>query len=270
MGEYTLKQRLVTGIIAALVFIGILLWGGYAYVAMIAVLALAGFYEFARLNRITGLASGVYVGYIAVLSIVLMTDYLVPDLNISHHQIVWIVMLVFLVLTVFLHRQTNLHKIAILLVGVIYIGYGFHYMLVTRLMPEDGLLWSLFIYGCIWLTDTGAYFTGMWIGRHLLAPQISPKKTIEGAVGGIVFSVGFAAVFAMLSEDWIHIVTAVGLAALIAVIGQIGDLIQSAYKRLQGVKDSGALLPGHGGVLDRTDSWLIVFPAIHLLVFWWW
>jgi len=265
LGEYGLKQRLVTGVIAAFVFLGVLLLGGYAYAALIAALAILGYHEFVRLNKIDGFGSGIYVGYVAVLLFVILSDRIIPGFTIGHDQLIWTTMLVFLALTVFLHSKTNLHKIAILFVGVLYIGYGFHYMLVTRLMPEDGLLWSLFIYGCIWLTDSGAYFTGMLLGRHPLAPSISPKKTIEGAIGGVVIAMLFAVSFVLLSGGPTDIGRAILLAAMIAVIGQIGDLIQSAYKRLQGVKDSGTLLPGHGGVLDRVDSWLIVFPAIHLL-----
>jgi len=260
-----LKQRLVTGLIAAVAFIGILVLGGYAYAAMIALMAAAGFYEYARLNKIAKPGSGVYVSYAAVLGVVLLTEYLVPDAAIGHEQIIWCAMLILLALTVFFHKTANLHTAAVLLIGIIYIGYGFHYMLITRLELEDGLLWSLFIYGCIWLTDSGAYFTGMLLGRHKLAPAISPKKTVEGAIGGIVISMLFAFLFALLSGEWLNIAHAIVLGAVIAVVGQIGDLIQSAYKRLQGVKDSGNLLPGHGGVLDRVDSWLIVFPAVHLL-----
>lgn len=256
---------MITGITAAIVFVGLLILGGYAYGALIVLLAAVGFHEFARMNKITGLGSGLYVGYIFILGIVLPLKLLWPDLAIRDEQLMWFAMLIYLVLTVFFHTKTNLHQAAILFIGILYIGYGFHYMITTRLVLEDGLLWSLFVFGCIWLTDTGAYFTGMLLGRHRLAPKISPNKTIEGALGGVLFAVLFAVLFSSLSGTFIAYGRAVLLAVIIAVTGQIGDLIQSAYKRLQGVKDSGNLLPGHGGVLDRVDSWLIVFPALHLL-----
>jgi phosphatidate cytidylyltransferase len=262
-----LKQRIITGVAAAALFLGMLWLGGYAYGLFIVLLAAVGFHEFARLNHISGPGSGRFVGYLAVLGIVIPYELIFPNFPVTHEQFLWFVMLILLTLTVFVHNKTNLRQAAIVLIGVIYIGYGFHYMIVTRLMPEDGLLWSLFIFGCIWLTDTGAYFTGMLLGRHHLAPQISPKKTVEGAIGGVLFAVVFAAIFALLSPDFIQLGYALAQAAVIAVIGQIGDLIQSAYKRMQGVKDSGTILPGHGGILDRTDSWLVVFPALHLLGF---
>ncbi|WP_338131329.1 phosphatidate cytidylyltransferase [Cohnella rhizosphaerae] len=103
------------------------------------------------------------------------------------------------------------------------------------------------------------------MGRTKLWPSISPNKTVEGALGGLVIALLVSLVFAVAWPDWIGYGTAIAVAIAAAVAGQLGDLIQSAYKRLRGVKDSGSLLPGHGGVLDRTDSWLIVFPLIHLL-----
>ncbi|GFR37694.1 phosphatidate cytidylyltransferase [Insulibacter thermoxylanivorax] len=260
-----MKQRIITGVIAVLVFVGMLVWGGYAYQLLIALMAAIGFYEFARMNRIQGLGSGVYAGYIAVIGLTLPLDLMWPDIPFSDRTYIWFTVFILLLMTVFFHHRTNLHRIAVLLVGVLYIGYGFRYMIVTRMLPEDGLLWSLFIFGCIWLTDSGAYFSGMLLGRHKLAPKISPKKTIEGAIGGIAVAVLFAFGFALFNPDWIGAGQAMLLGAFIAVLGQLGDLIQSAYKRLQGVKDSGKLFPGHGGILDRVDSWLIVFPAIHLL-----
>lgn len=265
MGEYGLKQRVITGIIAALIFIGMLLWGGYAYALLIVLLALIGYHEYAKLNRIEGAGSGTFVGYLGVLIVLLPLELLEWNIELTRGQNIWFILLALFVLTVFFKGKADLHKIAVLFTGVIYIGYGFHYMIATRVLLEDGLLWSLFIFGCIWLTDTGAYFSGMLLGRHPLAPSISPNKTIEGAVGGVLVSVLFALGFAFFSDGWINYGSAAVLAVVIAVLGQLGDLIQSAYKRMQGVKDSGTIFPGHGGVLDRVDSWLIVFPAIHML-----
>lgn len=262
-----MRQRIVTGLLAALIFIGILIWGGYAYSIFILLLAIASYYEFARLNRISGLGSGTIAGYAFVIFIILPLERWVPSISLDATQFVWLMMLVFLAMTVFFHNRANLRSVAVLMIGVLYIGYGSHYMLQTRLLPEDGLVWSLFTFGCIWLTDTGAYFSGMLFGKHLLASKISPKKTIEGAIGGMLVAILFAGAFTFVVPGWLDWQKAVVLGLAISIVGQLGDLIQSAYKRMQGVKDSGTLLPGHGGVLDRVDSWLIVFPFIHLLGF---
>ncbi|MNR14940.1 Phosphatidate cytidylyltransferase [compost metagenome] len=145
-----------------------------------------------------------------------------------------------------------------------YIGFGFNYMIEARL-AENGLFWTIMVFVCIWASDAGAYFVGSKLGKTPLWPQISPKKSIEGAVGGIIIAMILALAFAWYSPDLLSVGRALFLGFVIAVVGQVGDLIQSAYKRVKGIKDTGTLLPGHGGVLDRMDSWLIVFPFIYLL-----
>ncbi len=137
-------------------------------------------------------------------------------------------------------------------------------MIAARL-AEHGLFWTIVVFVCIWASDSGAYFVGSKLGKHPLWPQISPKKSIEGAIGGVVISMIVALGFAWYAPDLLGLGKALVLGFVIAVVGQVGDLIQSAYKRVKGIKDTGTLLPGHGGVLDRMDSWLIVFPFIHLL-----
>src|SRR5690606_27483192 len=113
-------------------------------------------------------------------------------------------------------------------------------------------------------TDSGAYFIGRALGRKKLWPEISPKKTVEGAIGGIASALVLTVIF-----QWIHPLfafpKAIAAALIIAVFGQMGDLVESALKRHYGVKDSGNILPGHGGILDRFDSLIFVFPILHVL-----
>jgi len=99
----------------------------------------------------------------------------------------------------------------------------------------------------------------------LLWPSISPKKTIEGAIGGMLVSTLTALTFSTIQPEILSYKEAIQIGFIISVLGQLGDLIQSAYKRVRNIKDSGNILPGHGGILDRTDSWIIVFPFVHLL-----
>src|SRR5262249_22809823 len=117
---------------------------------------------------------------------------------------------------------------------------------------------------CNVASDAGAYFVGKAMGRHKLWPSISPNKTIEGSVGGVVLSIITALIFAICAPSIIDIPKALLIGLIVAVAGQLGDLIQSAYKRVRNIKDSGSILPGHGGVLDRFDSWIIVFPLLIL------
>jgi phosphatidate cytidylyltransferase len=118
-----------------------------------------------------------------------------------------------------------------------------------------------------WLGDSAAYFTGKAIGRHKLAPVISPKKTWEGAIGGFVVTAGTALLYVELTRPlvgWTMSTAAIlGLGAVVAVAGQLGDLVESRFKRDCGVKDSSKLLPGHGGALDRVDSLLFAMPTAY-------
>lgn len=115
----------------------------------------------------------------------------------------------------------------------------------------------------IWVNDSFAYLVGKTLGRHKLYPAISPKKTIEGTLGGFAFCVGTAYFLAMI-EPILNTVQWMILAAVIVVTGSLGDLIESKLKREAGVKDSGAILPGHGGMLDRLDSLIYAAPFAYL------
>jgi phosphatidate cytidylyltransferase len=259
-----MRQRIVTGLLAAFFFLAMLAAGSTWYAILITLLAVIAYYEFVRLNGAKSWEPASLVGFAGILYLVvpwrMLFDWPVPP----QQTVVWLMMFLFFALTVISQNRTSIDKIALLFIGVVYIGVGFYYMIYTRLM-EDGLFWTLLLFGCIWLTDVGAYFAGRLLGKHLLWPSISPKKTIEGAVGGIVISVVTALVFALVEPTLLSIREAVVIGIAVSVLGQLGDLIQSAYKRVRNIKDSGTILPGHGGILDRTDSWIIVFPFVHLL-----
>ena len=132
---------------------------------------------------------------------------------------------------------------------------------------DDGLAWLGYAILITFASDTAAYAVGSLTGRHQLAPSISPSKTWEGAVGGIIGAAAVSAAFAVFAElDALPLATAIPLGAALSVLGQLGDLGESRLKRKAGVKDSGSLLPGHGGVLDRLDSLLPILPAVLVYV----
>jgi phosphatidate cytidylyltransferase len=240
--------------------IGLLLIGGMPFRLFIAMAALIGFYEFIKMNGFKMTEAASLIGYAGILYFILFGDQTV----LQPSSAIWLWMLLFFAVTVFSRNQVNLDRISLLFIGFIYIGSGFYFIVATRLM-EDGLFWTFLLFSCIWATDIGAYFTGMAIGKRPLLPEISPKKTVEGAVGGLLLSLIVSLVYSLAAPELLTVKEAVWIAVVSALFGQLGDLIQSAYKRIRNVKDSGAILPGHGGVLDRCDSWLIVFPAAHLL-----
>lgn len=260
-----MKQRIITGIIAAIGFLTLLYLGDYIFHALLWVMALIAYDELVRMSKQSRTSLATIVGYIGVAIMVLPWYEGNYAFGMNAEVWIWLFMLLLLSATVASKNKTPIDKSAILLFGVVYIGTGFHYMASIR-WHEDGLLWTILIFFCIWITDAGAYFTGWAIGKRPLWPSISPKKTVEGAMGGLVLSIALAICFSIFYPKLITLDQAALLGLIIGIVGQVGDLIQSAYKRTFGVKDSGALLPGHGGVLDRTDSWLIVFPFVYLLL----
>lgn len=148
------------------------------------------------------------------------------------------------------------------LFGTLYIGLMLSSLVSTRALPSGEWL-ILFVAFVTWAGDTGAYYAGSLWGRHLLAPTVSPKKTMEGLLGGVVVAVGAA----LLAHAWflpqVPLLDAVILGFLLTGAGLVGDLCESAMKRSAGVKDSGGILPGHGGMLDRLDSLLFTAPTFY-------
>jgi phosphatidate cytidylyltransferase len=159
----------------------------------------------------------------------------------------------------------SLRQGAIVLTGMLYVGLTLSYLVLVRLLPEGELL-LFFLLLVTWAADTAAYYVGTLYGQRALAPRISPKKTVEGLAGGLVGAtlVAYAARWTFVPE-FSNIDTLV-LALFLTLAGLWGDLVESAIKRGVGVKDSGDLLPGHGGMLDRLDSLLFTAPAFYYYV----
>lgn len=156
--------------------------------------------------------------------------------------------------------QESLPALSISSAGLLFIAFPFSYLVRLDEMSQTGRALILFTLVLIWAGDTLAYFTGKAIGRIPMAPALSPKKTWEGAVanlaGSLIVAFGFS--YWMQLDVW----TLIGIAAFANIAGQMGDLLESAYKRGANVKDSGALLPGHGGMLDRIDSLILASPVV--------
>ncbi|WP_321495933.1 phosphatidate cytidylyltransferase [uncultured Desulfobacter sp.] len=149
------------------------------------------------------------------------------------------------------------------MLGIVYIPLSLALLVFIRNM-EDGALWIIWLLIVCFANDTGALYVGTFKGKHKLAPKISPNKTIEGAVGGLVVSVLAGLVFNLI---FFHNVTlalvCIPCALCVAVAGQVGDLFESAMKRVGHIKDSGKILPGHGGMLDRIDGLLLAIPVFY-------
>jgi phosphatidate cytidylyltransferase len=240
--------------------------GGFWFTILISAMAVLGYREFIRLNGFSTTNLQAVIGYMIILYLIFPWDETLPKLEPNFSIVSWLYLLFLLVSTVFSKNRLNIEHIAIYFLAFLYIALGFKYMIDT-IWLDHGVFWALLIFSCIWATDSGAYFAGVLLGKRPLLPAISPKKTIEGAIGGLILAVIVGIIYSILNPHLLKVSEATFLAVIISVLGQLGDLIQSAYKRHRNIKDSGRILPGHGGILDRTDSWIIVFPFMHLIFF---
>lgn len=256
--------RTLTAVVALLVFIPLVIYGSLPVLILVSLLGVICLYEILKMNRIHILSIPGILSFVALMIILLPHEYL-PFLE--THQTGSIVLLTILALsfTVLSKNRFTFVDIGFCVLSVIYIGFGFMFFYETRVTGLEFIAFALLI---VWGTDTGAYIFGRIFGRHKLWPQISPNKTIEGALGGIVTAVAVAVVF--FASGWIaHLELWLFLlyAIILSVFGQLGDLVESALKRHFDVKDSGQLMPGHGGILDRFDSLLFVLPVMNILPF---
>lgn len=150
--------------------------------------------------------------------------------------------------------------------GLVYIAWPLSHLVLLKM--AGGSMWIFFLLVVIWINDTFALITGKVFGRHKLSPLVSPNKTVEGAVGGVAAGVIAAYIFNVVAGFGMAMTTVLVLPLLIGVVGIIGDLIESVIKRSAGAKDSGVLIPGHGGALDRIDSLLFAIPLLYYYLAW--
>ncbi len=242
----------------------IVIVGGLPLVLLAYLLASVGLYELAKMKKLKLLS------FPGILSLLTMWMLLLPKGNIGilhsigydKQDLAILAVLLLLVYTVATKNRFTFDDASFMVMAVVYVGAGFYYFMETR--EAGGLNWLFYSLFIIWATDSGAYFIGKAMGKKKLWPEISPNKTVEGSVGGVVCALVVALCFLFFSDMDVSPLKLMGLTALLSVFGQLGDLAESAFKRTYNVKDSGTILPGHGGILDRFDSLLFVWPLIHI------
>jgi len=296
-GELT--KRILFGIVAAPVAIAIVLFGGWPLAALLAVASALAAWEFFRIARAGGLAplDDVGVAVAGIVPLVVHARYLHlynPDATIGVASVAMLAMLMLLGLAIWMRgvQGKPLGGVAVTAFGIAYTGGALSYAYAIRYqdyafapaamrigarsfdVPSGGLLLLLPLL-VTWASDIGAYAFGRTFGRHKLIPAVSPGKTVEGALGGLVASVIVAWAWtawplrpaAHLGFKWPP-VGIIAFGALVSIAAQIGDLAESLIKREAGVKDASNIIPGHGGVLDRVDSLLFVLPVSYVVLGW--
>jgi len=272
-------QRILTAAIAVPILYFIFLIGGIIYLAFFVVLIIVGQVEYRKLLESREIPNEKWTGFIlsSLLAVSAYAGFV--------YFVLFFTFSVILVLTLELRKLSEgktITRAGVTLLGIVYLGWLLSHGILLRNigdsgsiemyaldyqgLADPGFFLIFFTVACTFLNDTGAYFTGLKLGRHKLAPSISPGKTVEGTIGGIVACIltglivnyGFGS---PLNSDWTILFSLV-----IAFAAIFGDLTESAIKRGAGIKDSGAIVPGHGGVLDRFDSLIFVFPVSYYFI----
>lgn len=261
-----MKTRIISAIVALLIFIPIFIKGGMLFDIAVFVLAILGLKEFLDIKK-SKKEMPLFIEFISYISLGLIiffsssNDYLLS----VDYRLISGLFLTFLIPTVLYHDR-KLYSIndAFYLIGsVFFLGVSFSLFILLRNKSLEILLYLFFI---SIFTDTFAYFTGVLIGKNKLLADVSPKKTIEGMLGGTILGVFVASIFyhtVIDSNFSLYII--IFMTTFLSIIGQFGDLVFSAIKRYFGKKDFSNIMPGHGGILDRLDS--IIFVALGFMFF---
>ena len=230
-------------------------------------MAAVGLYEILKMRGISLFSIPGIVTLLALFVILMPDDWgkRVQELtSYSKIEYVFIFAILLLIYSVIVKNRFTFDDVGFLLASAFYVGIGFHFFITTR---TEGLAFVVYALVIVWSTDSGAYFIGRKIGKNKLWPEISPNKTVEGFIGGIIVAIISAVVFQLIAGLDKSYLTLIIVTIVASIFGQLGDLVESAIKRHYGVKDSGKLLPGHGGILDRFDSLLFVLPLLYFFHF---
>ncbi|MBV4204510.1 phosphatidate cytidylyltransferase [Bacteroides salyersiae] len=262
-------QRAITGILFVGVLVGCILYDPWTFSALFVVISALTIREFGHLiNQVEGVSINKNITMLAGVYLYMAVMAFCTNLSGSKIFLPYLLLIMYLMISeLYLKKENPVMNWAYSMLSQLYIALPFAMLniLSFHTSPMDTsvsynpiLPLSVFVF--IWLSDTGAYCVGSLIGRHRLFERISPKKSWEGSIGGGIVAIGSSFIFAhyfpiMNMAEW------AGLALIVVIFGTWGDLTESLLKRQLHIKDSGAILPGHGGMLDRFDSALMAIPA---------
>jgi phosphatidate cytidylyltransferase len=255
-------KRWITGVVAVPILFGIIAYGGEAvFAVLILVVTLLGMDEYNRISFGKEAGAEKIATMIAAL-LILLTAWQAKPLTL-------LPVLAFSVMTVLILNLLEVRKRGLdmtqagrAILGILYIPFLMAHLILIRQTPA-GVQWVFFVLILAFAGDIAAFYVGRKFGKHKLYPEVSPAKTVEGIVGLVIGSVVGCLVFSHFFFQELPIGHAVVLGAAGSVLGQAGDLCESMLKRSAGVKDSGTLFPGHGGILDRLDCLMFIFPFVY-------
>lgn len=259
------KTRLISGIVLVAIALTVIITGGDVLLVTMALISLIGMYELYRVFEVEKTPAG-FLGYLAAM---LYYGNLKWHWMSDEMPLIMGFIILLLAVYVFSYPKYKAHQIMAMFFGLFYVAMMLSYIYRTRMLETGAyIVWLIFL--CSWGSDTCAYCVGVLFGKHKMAPVLSPKKSVEGAVGGVVGAALLTVIYVSVFKSKLDITTTelVLLAAATAVgalISMIGDLAASAIKRNYDIKDYGKLIPGHGGILDRFDSVIITAPIIYFL-----
>ncbi|MEW9124622.1 MAG: phosphatidate cytidylyltransferase [Thermotaleaceae bacterium] len=253
--------RIISALVGIPLLLAIVLKGGMVLRLSVGLMACIGLNEFFNAFHNIDIKPSKIIGFMSIFLLFSLSYFLVFTEAIAF----WFFSVIILVLTNNLfNKKANIQDSCVTLLGIFYVVFFmFHIVMVSNIDKYNYLIWMIFL--SAWATDTFAYFTGYFFGTRKLCPTISPKKTVEGSLGGVIGSIFVSAIFAYFID-----ITVLSHCMIIGFIGsisaQIGDLTASSFKRYVGIKDYGKIMPGHGGVLDRFDSILFTAPTVYYYI----
>lgn len=247
-------------------FILFIFLGGIYLKGFTIILSIAGLYEFYKALRVKDFNPIPLIGYI------LLGIFYILDNNFENMMYIIVIATILLLIIPIINLKYTFIDAAITLIGFLYVGILFSFIpLVNIKSSGQFLVWLIFIGS--WVCDTAAYYSGKYLGKRKLCPEVSPKKTIEGSIGGLLGSTIGCGIFGLIVSSYVQEVQLIHfflIGALCGIMGQFGDLVASSVKRYVGIKDYSNLIPGHGGILDRFDSILfnsaVVFYYLTFIV----
>ena len=258
-----MKERIITAICLLAVVLPLIYFGGYWFMGLGLIATSIAIWEMVAMhdqdNRVPFWIK--VIVFIGTLFVVFIPGFRTPDFY--NAQFGSMVFATILLVINWIRIKKGQGDIRLYPLIIFYIGFSFRALLEIR---SHSLELFLFLIVTVILTDSAAYFAGRFFGKHKLAPKISPKKTIEGAIGGWLIGGGFAFIFGFVQDLFAHTWILAVLAIGVPILSQIGDLVASAFKRHYNIKDYGKIFPGHGGVMDRVDSQLLAAFLIYVMI----